>query len=343
MNESQITLIREWKSYLLDKGLSQDIVSQYLGYIQKLASQSLPVIFEVEHLAAHVGIEYNELNKMIHCTSLFYRRFSIPKRNGGERIISASYPSLLLCQNWIYNHILKREDLHFCAHAYRPKKSILTNASKHLESKALLKMDMKNFFPSISINWVINYFSKLGYSNNVAYALGSLCCLDDALPQGASTSPALSNILLSHLDSRLYKLSKKFNLNYTRYADDLTFSGGYIPHKCIGIITCIVTDFGLKINESKTKLIVGDKQKIVTGISIQGGKLSLPRKSKRNIKQEVNYIRRYGLLSHISKLKIKDPYYILSLEGRLRFWLQVEPSNEYALKSLDFILKSRVA
>jgi len=203
-------------------------------------------------------------------------------------------------------------------------------------------MDLKDFFPSLSINWVVNVFSKLGYSNNVAYSLAALCCLDDGLPQGASTSPVLSNILLLNLDKRLYKLSKKFGLNYTRYADDLAFSGNYISHKFSGIVTSIVSDFGLTVNQQKTKLIVGDKQKIITGISVQGTHLSIPRKTKRLIKQEIHYIRKFGFLSHISKLKIKNPHYILSLEGKLRFWLQIEPTDTFAKDSLGFILDLKI-
>lgn len=340
MNNNPTLLTQEWETYLLDRGLTNELISHYLIYIQKLTNQKLPVIFEVEHLAAHIGIDYNKLNQMIHSSNAFYRDFDIPKRSGGIRTISAPYPSLLLCQDWIYENILKLSKLHHCAHAYRPKKSILSNASKHLDSKALLKMDMKNFFPSIPINWVINYFSKLGYSNNVAYSLASLCCLDSRLPQGASTSPALSNILLSSFDNRLYKLAKTFNLNYTRYADDLAFSGKYIPHKYIGIVDSIITEFGLIVNSKKTKLIIGDKQKIVTGISVNGKTLALPRKTKRSIKQDIYYIKKFGLISHISKLKIKNPNYILSLEGKLRFWLQIEPSNAFAKTSLDYILSN---
>jgi len=337
MTDNPTELTKKWRLYLLDRGLPEELISQYIDYIQNLTIQKLPVIFEVEHLAAHIGIDYLELQKMIHNPTSFYRDFKIPKRSGGKRTISAPYPSLLMCQNWIYEHILKKAKLHHCSHAYRPKKSIISNAKEHLNTKALLKMDMKNFFPSIPFNWVINYFSKLGYADNVAHSIASLCCLSGGLPQGASTSPALSNILLRHLDSRLYKLSKKYDLKYTRYADDLAFSGSYIPHQYISVVSSVIENYGLLVNTCKTKLIIGDKQKIVTGISVKGQDLALPRKSKRLIKQEIHYIKKFGLLSHISKLRIKNPYYSQSLEGKLRFWLQIEPDDEFAKSSLEFI------
>ncbi|WP_028868839.1 hypothetical protein [Psychromonas arctica] len=141
---------------------------------------------------------------------------------------------------------------------------------------------------------------------------------------------------------RVYRLSKKYNFKYTRYADDLAFSGDYIPHSFIELITSIVIDFGLNVNNSKTKLIIGDKQKIVTGISVQGKELKIPRKTKRLIKQEIHFMRKFSVLSHISKLKIKEPNYILSIEGKLRFWLQIEPDNLFAKEGLEFILNHKL-
>ncbi|MEZ8503453.1 reverse transcriptase family protein [Vibrio splendidus] len=338
MKKSHEIELTNWNSFFIDRGISEHLIVQYMAYIEKLIPANLPVIFEIEHLSKLVGIEVTELKKMIASPHSFYREFSIPKRRGGRRKVTAPYPSLLTCQTWIYENILKTVTPHFCTHAYREKKSIISNAKPHLNQKAILKMDMKDFFPSIPINWVMNFFSSLGYPNNISYYLAALCCLDDALPQGASTSPSLSNVLLKHLDSRLFKLSRRYELNYTRYADDLAFSGNYIPHKLIGVITEVIAEQGLLVNDRKTSLIIGDKQKIITGLSVQGEELALPRATRRLIKQEIHYIRQYGLVSHISKLKIKNPYYIQSLEGKLRFWLQVEPKNTFALDSLNFIL-----
>ncbi|MDD1794336.1 reverse transcriptase family protein [Enterovibrio sp. ZSDZ42] len=338
MNKKQKKeLVQNWEIFFIDRGVSEHLVDQYVKYVERLVESNLPVIFEIEHLSKLIGIDLFDLHKIVGNPNYFYREFTIPKKRGGTRTVTAPYPSLLMCQTWIYENILKPVPVHFCSHAYRENKSIITNATPHLNQKALLKMDMKDFFPSIPINWVINLFSQLGYPNNISYYLARICCFDNALPQGASTSPALSNILLRNLDSRLYKLSKSYNLNYTRYADDMAFSGHYIPHKIIGIIERIISDYGLLVNSDKTTLIVGDKQKIVTGISVKGNSLALPRSSKRLIKQEIHYIKQYGLVSHISKLKIKNPYYLQSLEGKLRFWLQIEPESDVASENLYFI------
>lgn len=338
MNNKSDMEIQKWESFFKDRGISDALIPKYVQYIENLLSKNLPVIFEFEHLSKLIGVCDFELSKMIAAPSFFYRTFTIPKRRGGKRTITSPYPSLLMCQTWVYENILKPVDPYFCTHAYRQKKSIITNAKSHLNKKAVLKIDLEDFFNSIPMSWVVNFFSNLGYSNDISYSLASICCLDKCLPQGASTSPALSNILLKQLDKRLYKLSKTYKLTYTRYADDLTFSGDYIPSKLIEIITEIVSSFDLKVNTNKTSLIIGDKQKIVTGLSVSGESLTLPRKTRRAIKKEIHYIKKFGLVSHVSKLKIKNPNYVQSLEGKLRFWLQIEPENKFARDGLKFIL-----
>ena len=231
--------------------------------------------------------------------------------------------------------------IHDNAHGFITNRSIITNASLHLNKKCILKMDIKDFFPSIPINWVINYFSSLGYPNNISYYLSAICCCNDSLPQGAATSPYLSNILLFSLDDRLTKLSKKYNLIYSRYADDMNFSGEYIPSNYSEIVSEIIFSYGLEANESKTQLLTRRGKRIITGLSVSGEALTIPRNKKREIRKEVHYIEKFGYLSHAAKLKIKNPAYIDSLEGKLTFWLQVEPNNAFAKSGLSLIKSIR--
>ncbi|WP_271103991.1 reverse transcriptase family protein [Pseudomonas tohonis] len=328
----------EWFKRLSKRGVSKDLIARYFPYAQKLGESNSPVIFELEHLSRLVGIEYDSLRGMISGTENFYRTFNIKKRSGGTRKIEAPYPSLLLCQDWIYRNILINKPVHESAHGYVPRRSIFSNASVHLGARCLLKMDLRDFFPSIKINWVINYFSGLGYADNVAFYLAALCCCDGRLVQGASTSPYLTNILLVGLDRRLSAISKKYGLNYTRYADDLTFSGEYISHRVIGIVSSIVDEYGLSVNEAKTRLQIDKNQKIVTGLSVAGDKLTVPRQYKRKLKQELFYIKKYGYSSHVAKVRQRNPFYVESLLGKLYFWLQAEPDSREAKNGIDLIL-----
>lgn len=321
----------DWKWYFDDRGISEENSNKYIKYIKKLNKNNCPVVFEFDHLSKLFGIKRQELAKMVNSPESFYRTFSIPKQKGGSRNITSPYPSLLHCQRWIYRNILLNQKIHPSVHGFTPNRSIISNATEHISKKVLLKMDLENFFPSIPINWVINLFHKLGYAKNVAFYLASLCCYEGYLNQGSATSPYLTNILLRSLDGRLNKLSESYNLKYTRYADDLTFSGEYIPFIYIDIVKNIISDYGLNVNDQKTKLHLKPGQRIVTGISVSGDKLRLPREAKREIKNQVHFINKYGFVSHINKLKINNPLYLDSLYGKVQFWLQIEPECEVAI------------
>ncbi len=322
-----------WLSYFENRGISESVIAEYIPYIRKLQKNRVPVIFEFEHLSRLLGLRGDVLAKIVNSPESFSRKFSIPKRRGGKREIISPYPSLLHCQKWIYRHILQDRPVSASAHGFTKGRSIVTNAANHLSQKVLLKMDLENFFPSIPINWVVNYFSSLGYSNNVAFYLSAMCCYEKKLSQGSATSPCLSNLLLAGLDERFLRLSKKYGLTYSRYADDLTFSGAYIPVKYVGIVSSIVDSYGLTVNGEKTRLHTKPGQRIVTGLSVAGEALRLPRATKRKLRQEVHFIRKFGFLSHVSKTKIGNAYYLESLIGKLGFWLQVEPTNEFANES----------
>ena len=326
-----------WSNFFRQRGIPEKIASDYLRYAETLISNGVPVIFEQEHLAQQLGIDYSTLRSMVFAPSKFYRSFAIPKRSGGKRTIQAPYASLLSCQRWIYRNILVRTPVHRNAFGFKPGKSIISNARPHLGANNLLKMDLENFFPSIPMSWVIQYFHQIGYSHKVSFFLASLCCLDNALPQGAPTSPYLSNILLVPLDQRLWRLSRRFQLKYTRYADDMTFSGKHISSQFIEIVANIISDFGLAVNTNKTHLNKAKGKKIVTGISVGGTCLSVPREFKRELRKDIYFIQKFGLLEHMRSKRIRDPFFIDSLKGKFQFWLQVEPSNNFAQSSLQYL------
>ncbi|WP_081486016.1 retron St85 family RNA-directed DNA polymerase [Herbaspirillum sp. GW103] len=329
----------EWKNYFQDRGIEPDLAKKYLAYIKGLQKNNCPVIFELDHLSQLLEIDLNYLARMISASGNFYRSFHIPKRSGGVREICAPHHSLLSCQRWILQNILNNIDLHPAAHGFTAGKSIKTNAISHLNSSAILKMDLENFFPSIPQAWVIQVFKEFGYAPNVSYYLSALCCCDGALAQGAATSPALSNLILRSLDKRLSKLARTCSLIYTRYADDLTFSGKRIHFSLPIKVEEIVKEFGLKVNTKKTRLKLTHGARIVTGICITNGKLSVPREYKREIKNDLFFIRKFGYLSHIANRKIKNPNYLSSLLGRISFWLFVEPTNEFAIKGRNTVLE----
>lgn len=324
-------IIRKWTDEYARKGVSNDLSKKYVDYAESLIKKDLPPIIDLQHLSLLIGIDHQLTVSIIHSPKSFYREFKIPKRSGGVRIITAPYPSLKFIQRWIYNNILIHQKPQFCAHGFVEGKSILTNAMKHKNCKALLKMDIKDFFGSIPQNFIINYFHKeLGYNLNISYFLSCICCLNGTLPQGAPTSPTLSNLISLSLDRRLYRLAKKFNLSYTRYADDIAFSGEEISSGFIDYVKEIVRDCNLEINEDKTRLYCSGGSKIIAGVSLANGIPRVPRDYRRVLRKELHYVLKYGLDAHMRHNKITKANYIDSLRGKVAYWLSIEPWNEYA-------------
>lgn len=333
-----MTTVQEWHDYLMANGLQEEAIRPYLISIEKQLENRVPVILDFEHLCLLLGVNKPYLASVINSPNNHWRSFSIKKRSGGKREISVPYSSLLYVQRWIYNNILLKIPVSPYSHGFVKKKSIVTNAKWHLKQDELLKLDLSNFFPSIGINRIIAIFHSLGYDKSVSFYLASICCLNEALPQGAPTSPYLSNLVCRPLDYRIIKLAKKNGLHYTRYADDLTLSGDVIRPSLISCVKRIVEDTGFKLNEEKTRLYKRKCQRIVTGVCVSD-KLTVPREFKRSIKQEMHYIKKYGLIDHLEKTKCKKRHYCQSLLGRICFWLQVEPKNEFALQSKNHIIK----
>jgi RNA-directed DNA polymerase len=321
----------KWKSYLKSRGVENNVSEQYLSYIKTLLEKNVPIIFNFDHLSLLLGRNKEYLASVVNSPDNHYREFKIKKRSGRFRKITTPYPALLEMQYWIYHNILKTVPLHSSAHGFTYKKSIITNSKIHAGEKHLLKLDLKDFFPSIKNNRIIHIFKELGYPNIIAFYLAQICCFDNCLPQGAPTSPILSNIVARKIDKRLIHLAKKFDLKYTRYADDLTFSGSSISAIFITYVNDIIVDEGFTVNETKTRLYQQKSKRIVTGISVIEKEIKIPRAYKRDLKLELNYILKFGLKSHMLKKKIRKANYLFVILGKVDFWLSVEPKNKYAI------------
>lgn len=297
----------------------------------------MPVIFENKHLSLLIGLEAGYLSKFSKSTKQFYRSFEIPKRRQGTRVITSPYPLLASCQSWIYENILKEAKLHERCFGFVKGRSVLDNANLHVGAHSVLNIDIRDFFGSIQSERVIQVFRNFGYSNRLSFFLASLCCYDKTLPQGACTSPMLSNIIAKRLDRRLFGLSNKMNLNYSRYADDITFSGDTIPNNVLTIIVKILREEGFTLNASKTRFKTGDCKKIVTGLSVGSGKVRVKKSYKRDFRKDCHYVVKNGLNELKRSSGYFDPLYIDRLIGKANFILYIEPDNNYARTALDHL------
>ncbi|WP_288942981.1 retron St85 family RNA-directed DNA polymerase [uncultured Roseovarius sp.] len=319
----------------------KNLVRGYLKYIERLEQKKLPPIFELRHLSSLLGIEERLLVSLVQAPASFYREFQIPKKRGGFRTISVPSPLALNAQRWVLCEILNKMVVHESCYGFIRGRSVVDNARKHLGNHALLKLDLKDFFPSITMNRVTKIFLRAGYPVSVSYFLARICCLNRRLPQGAATSPMLSNLVAVRLDAGLTEYAEERGLVYTRYADDLTFSGSKIGSTEIEQIGYIISEQGFTLNEKKTLLRVGQTKKIVTGVSISNGKLALPRSAIREIKLEAYHLLKRGYFEHSKFKEHLDPLLMERILGRIGFWLQIDPENTTA-RSLQGKLKAYV-
>jgi RNA-directed DNA polymerase len=304
---------REWRRQTLPF-LGRD-VSAGLRYERestplsaRVAGLGLPALLTAADVAAAIGIRTEELAWLTYhrgaATIDHYHRFTIPKRTGGTRIISSPKRRLRTAQQWLLTAILEKVPVHDAAMAFRPERSIVENAGAHAGKAIVLRIDLEEFFPSITFRRVKGLFQSFGYNEGVATLLALLATepprvpvvLSPAssssplagsqqpaprryfvsvgtrrLPQGACTSPAITNILCRALDTRLTAAARRLDFAYTRYADDLVFSHGdraASVGQFLALVRRIVADEGFRVNEAKTRVMRPQHRQSVTGLVV---------------------------------------------------------------------------
>lgn len=323
---------RKFKEVAKKKYYSEEYTNHLLSYAKKLIDNKLPVIFDSTHFSKLVGYQKQYIKRVANNTPFFYRTFKITKKNTAKgvrkfRTIKEPLPSLKEIQIWILNNILEKVEISSYAKAYAKNLSIKDNAELHTNKKMLLTVDIKDFFTSISSSKVEKLFLDIGYSKLLANLFGKICTLEGSLPQGAPTSPYLSNILLKDFDKRVMEYCKINKLNYTRYSDDLAFSGESInKNELLNRLNLELSKEDLKINESKTHLMAASQRQVVTGL-IVNEKPQVPKKKRREIRQAMFYIQKYGLQEHLLKINCKKLNYLEHLLGLVNFVLFINPKD----------------
>lgn len=333
-----INLYREqFKAIARQSSLSDSDIEDVLVYASGLADNNVPIIYSPQHFCQLVGYQEEFVYSMSNVSHLFYKEYTIPKRNGGVRIIHEPYPSLKDIQKWIYINILRnlcKSHVSPVAKAYLPKISIKENAKFHKKQNTVICLDISDFFPNINFNHIFSIFKSFGYTKQVAVLLSNLCLRNDSLPQGSPTSPFLSNIVLKSTDECLFKYAIDNDLRYTRYADDMTFSGENVDIK--SLLSCVrktIKKAGFTLNKSKTKILSQASRQQVTGIVVNQG-MSAPRSYRLEIRQDIYYIIKYGMEKHLKEIKSPlDPItYAKSLLGKINHTLSINPKDIQMIK-----------
>lgn len=300
-------------------------------------------------------IQNNENTNIIELSSIFkyYEVIKIPKRNKKR---SGDYREVLDVQNPYNNfykellHIIeltvqndKKNFINDIAHGFIKNRGILSNAEQHLNKKYILKIDIENFFNSITKDNIEQVFLKLGCNSNGAKLFSDLCTLKDVLQEGLNTSPILANLYCYNLDKDLEALAESYGIIVTRYSDDITFSSNENNFPKIDDIKIIMEKYHLKLNDSKTMFQKYGQSQYITGLSISNKDYPrVPRIMKRNIRQQLYYINKFphnyfNIKNSYAKLRAIYGHivYILGIEKKLgkkfklRFLKSIEENGVY--------------
>ena len=350
----------------LGRGVSGGLAER-TSDVEKLAQLGLPLLSTPGDVARAMDLPIPKLRWLaFHAeatTSSHYVRFKIPKKSGGEREISAPMPELAAAQRWILVNVLSKVPTTSFAHGFVPGRSTKTNAEPHVKRAVVVNMDLKDFFPTIAFPRVKGIFKSLGYSPAVATVFALLATESPrreveyegrrwhvalgprALPQGSCASPALSNLAARGLDGRYAGLAAKLGWTYTRYADDVTFSGDPPSRPTDGATAGpspsgsewkdprsvawllartrhIAEDEGFAVNEKKIRVQRRNTAQLVTGIVVNE-KPAVPRAERRRIRAMAHRAKTKGgvdlgaLKGHVAYISMVHPDHGAKLKAKL--------------------------
>ena len=349
--------------------LLEDAIAQSEVLIN--SEHSLPPILSLNHLSKRTGVSHSIIRSYVNRTNHdAYASFSIRKRSGGRRFIRVPSPDLMHVQRWINEHILTPVPVHTASKAFKKGNSIQHCAARHCGAQWLIKVDVADFFESISEIQVYRVFKGLGYQPLVAFELARLCTIRSSwlsprrlynqwqihnfnseiadyrvellgyLPQGAPTSPLLSNLVMRDCDSQIAKISSKYQLNYTRYSDDLTLStrskdfDRSKAREVINEIYKVLSQSGLLPRLRKTNIVPSGSKKIVLGLNVDGEKPRLQKEYRDRIRQHLYYLQKFGPSSHAAERGFDSIWGMKShLKGMIDYANMIEP--EYARNCLN--------
>jgi RNA-directed DNA polymerase len=338
--------------------LSQD------GDEARLAHFAIPIFHTPEQLASWLEMPLGRLAWLVHRfsdnskpdteTEAHYHFRWLPKRRGGHRLIESPKGTLKAVQQKILAEILNQVSPHPAAHGFAPGRSIVTNATPHVSQALLVKFDLSDFYATVTFARVTAIFRGMGYCREAAIWLARLTTsalpanipflkqetsailpyLRRHLPQGAPTSPALANLSAYSLDVRLSGLARAFGATYTRYADDLTFSGpaefsrslrDFIP-----LVSQIIRQERFRVNRAKRQVIRANRALVVTGVMVNQ-KVNIRRRQFDQLKAVLHNCVRLG---PASQNRAGHPRFADHLRGRIAHVTQLNAARGAKLLAL---------
>ena len=254
-----------------------------------------------------------------------YHPVVISKKSGGRRKLLVPDALLRTIQRNLLHHVLEEFQISEFACAYKKGTSIVDNARPHVGAKLVLKLDIQDFFDQIT--WILVYqnaFPGTHFPPAIRKMLTEFCCVRDRLPQGAPTSPTVSNLVMRPFDVHMGEWCREREIRYTRYCDDLTFSGVFAPEEVIRKVRGFLQVYGFELNRKKTRVLGRGNAQSVTGIVVNE-KAQVSRAYRRKLRQEVYLFDRYGIKTEEGPKN--DEKERRRLLGKMRYVLSVNPED----------------
>lgn len=279
-----------------------------------------------------------------------YTKLRIPKKSGGYRTLLAPDPLLKYVQKNLLHHVLEGLSVSDQAAAYRKKGKnaaavcgCVENASLHSGKPLILKLDIESFFENITFPMILHSAFPIQYfPSEVGKLLAELCSYLEYLPQGAPTSPTISNLVMKPFDEYMAEWCRTRGIVYSRYCDDLTFSGNFDPGEVIKKAEGFLKAMGFELNRKKTRVLSKASRQTVTGLVVNE-KVQPSREYRRKLRQEFYYCRKYGVEEHLRRRREqricsggkedgKKPY-LNSLLGKINYVQLTRPEDKWLLEA----------
>ena len=344
-------------------GRTPETIERAIAQAAPPEAEGAPAILTLRHLSHRMDVSYKWLRTAVAGTDELYRDYTISKRSGGGRRIAVPDPLLMAVQRWIAREILRNRPVHTVSHAYSPGSSIVRCAGRHAGAGWLLKLDIHDFFESIPERRIYRVFREVGYQPLLAFELARLCTrpwtnpseaqrerrsvgnpahrgpkvyarqLTGYLPQGAPTSPMLSNLVCLRLDVELAALAAGAGMVVTRYSDDITLSGpagSFDRAKAmtlVGEVRDTLSKHGFRLHERKISIVPPGGRKVVLGLLVDRAQPRLTPEFRQRAADHVRGIEKFGIAAH-AKVRGFDAVtgMVEHIAGVIRFAGHVEPA-----------------
>ena len=277
---------------------------------------------DLGRLAQRLHVRKRKLAYLLFKAKPLYTTFTIPKHSGDPRVLSAPIPLLKQVQRRILHTVFAHQKFSPACHGFRAKRSILTNARPHVGRPIVIRLDLKDFFPTINYGRVRELFREFNVEGMEAAWLARLCTHEGRLPQGAPTSPAIANAVCFQMDARLLGLARSVKARYTRYADDLTFSGPPEIVKILPLVRRIVKESGFEVSAKKTFIQRRGSCQKVTGVVVND-RPNVPRWHRRMLRAIIHNSVKNGPQSQNRK---GNPRFRELVMGHIAFVSMVNPA-----------------